>query len=97
MSVLRPPPPDTIAQIDTLAKTFQTQGQFALAEQHARQALILRQDAWGPEHLQVAPGLDRLADVYRSQGKSTEAEALVQRALAIRAKHSGAEPQGLSR
>jgi len=96
ISALTPAPPNTIAKLDALAQQFQTQGQFALAEQHYRQALTIREHAWGPEYLQVVPGLDHLADFYLAQGKHTEAEVLLQRALAIREKQLGPEHQDVA-
>ena len=91
LSVIKPAPPNAIAKLEALAKQFQTQGQTALAEQHYRQALTIREHAWGPEHPQVVTGLDKLADFYTAQGKYAEAEALCQRALAIREKRLGPE------
>lgn len=91
--VIAPEPPHTVAKLEALAQQFQQQGQFALAEQQARQALTIREYAWGPEHLYVAPGLDQLADVYTAQGKHREAEPLLQRALAIREQQLGPEHQ----
>ena len=91
LSTIRAAPPDTLAQLDALARHFQTEGQTALAEQHYRQALTLREQAWGPGHQQVATGLDKLADFYMAQGTYPEAETLLQRALAIREKQLGPE------
>ena len=96
LSAIRPAQPNTIAQLDAVAKRFQTQGQTALAEQHYRQALTIREQAWGSEHPQVATGLSKLADFYAAQGKYAEAEAALQRALAIREKKLGPEPLGVA-
>jgi tetratricopeptide (TPR) repeat protein len=91
LSAFRPVQPNAIAQLDALAKQFQTQGQTAFAEQHYRQALTIREQAWGPEHPQVTTGLDKLTDFYTAQGKYAEAEVLLQRALTIREKELGPE------
>ena len=88
---IKPAPPNTIATIEALANKFQTQGRTALAEQHYRQALTLREYAWGPEDLHVVPGLEHLADFSIAQGRYTEAESFLQRALAIREQRLGAE------
>ena len=96
MNVIRPAPPGTVAKLDALAQQFQRQGQFALAEQHYRQALSIREHAWGLEHPQVAPGLDQLADLYMAQGKHADVEALLQRALAIREQKLGREHQDVA-
>ena len=90
-STITPAPTNTIAQLDALAKHFQTEGQTALAEQHYRQALTIREQAWGPEHPQVAPGLHKFADFYTAQGKYPEAEKLLQRALMFQEKKLGPE------
>ncbi len=47
--------------------------------------------ALGPEHPQVAAGLNNLALLYKTQGKYTEAEPLYRRALAIVEKALGPE------
>jgi hypothetical protein len=93
LSFFLPEPPNTVAQLETLAAQLQAQGQMPLAEQYYRQALTLREYAWGFEHPHVVPGLDKLAEFSTTQGKHAEAEALRQRALAIRAKPPGGLPQ----
>lgn len=92
-TLLTPAPQNTVATLDALVQQFLAQGQHTLAQQHAQQALRIREDAWGPEHRQVAAGLDQLAAVYSAQGKYAEAEPLLQQALAIREKALGTEHQ----
>ncbi|MGE3540027.1 MAG: tetratricopeptide repeat protein [Candidatus Tectimicrobiota bacterium] len=81
----------TVTHLDTLAQQFLTEGKYELAEQQARQALRILEDAWGDEHINVAPALDRLADIYGAQGKAAEAEPFLHRALTIREKVLGAQ------
>ena len=45
----------------------------------------------GPEHLDVATGLNNLAGLYNNQGQYARAEPLHQRALAIQEKALGLE------
>ena len=66
-------------------------GDYAGAEQLARQALALAERAFGPEHPATAVSLNNLANVLQAQGRYGEAEPLHRRALAIREKALGAE------
>ena len=91
LDTLTPGPRNTIATLDTQARQFLDQGQYALAAQHVQQALRIREDAWGEKHPNVALGFDQLADVYSAQGKHAEAETSLQNALAIREHALGAE------
>jgi len=84
LGILWPKPPNTIGQLEALGAHFQAQGQMPLAERYYRQALTLREYAWGAEHPYVAPGLETLANFAAAQGKQAEADALRQRALAVR-------------
>jgi serine/threonine-protein kinase len=52
------------------------------AEQVFRRAITIRRSATGPEHPQVAEGLQLLAGELARQGRLTEAEALQRQALA---------------
>lgn len=91
INLLKPAPQNTVKTLETLADTLLTKGQHELAEEHYRQALRIREAAWGAKHLQVTPGLDHLAALYTAQGKYPEAELSMQQALAIREKQLGAE------
>ncbi len=58
-------------------------GRYAEAEPLQQRALALREHAFGPDHPDVAAGLNNLANLYHDQGRYAEAESLFQRALAI--------------
>ena len=50
----------------------------------------------GPDHPQVALGLNNLARLYRARGKYAEAEPLYKRALAINEKALGSDHPDLA-
>jgi tetratricopeptide (TPR) repeat protein len=82
------PSPD---QVPTLAYLLHKAGsyleqraQYKQAELLDQRALQLREQALGPDHLDVAGPLINLANVYAFQGKYEKAEPLYQRALHIR-------------
>ncbi|MCH8947426.1 MAG: tetratricopeptide repeat protein, partial [Acidobacteria bacterium] len=78
--------------LDNLADLLATvHGDYAGAESLRRQTLTILEKAVGPEHPQVAIGLNNLAVLYNEQGKYAEAEPLHKRALAIREKALGPE------
>ena len=64
-------------------------GKFAEAIPLAQQALAIDEKALGPDHPDVATGLNNLAELYRNQGRYVEAETLLKRALAIYEKALG--------
>jgi Tfp pilus assembly protein PilF len=64
---------------------------FTEAEPLYQRSLAIWEKALGPEHRDVATGLNNLAELYRSQGKYAEAEPLYQRSLAIMEKALGPE------
>jgi CHAT domain-containing protein len=66
-------------------------GQYREAQQLAERALVLWEQALGPEHLEVAKSLNNLAILYWFRGNYAEAEPLHKRALAIREKVLGPE------
>lgn len=54
------------------------------AERLLKRVLSLQEDKLGPNHPDVAEGLQSLSKVYCNQGRQTEAKAALTRALAIR-------------
>ena len=62
------------------------QGRYAEAEPLFKRALVIREEALGLEHPDVAWSLNGLAKLYGNQGRYAEAELLFHRALAIREK-----------
>jgi tetratricopeptide (TPR) repeat protein len=66
-------------------------GDYGGAELPLQRALALRERVLGPEHPEVATGLNNLALLYYAQGRYSEAEPLYQRALALWERVLGAE------
>jgi tetratricopeptide (TPR) repeat protein len=69
--------------LNATAIVLDTQGNSVEAEAEQRRALALREEALGPEHLEVAQTRSNLATVLTHQGKFVEAEAEFRRALAL--------------
>ena len=57
---------------------------FSIAEPLFQRALVIYEQQWGCEYLQVASPLNNLAILYRRQGRHEQAEPLFLRALHIR-------------
>jgi tetratricopeptide (TPR) repeat protein len=66
-----------------LARFYEGQGLYTLAEPWSQACLNTAQKRLGAEHPDVATSLNNLAALYRAQGRYAEAEPLYQRALAI--------------
>jgi tetratricopeptide (TPR) repeat protein len=73
------------------ATYLMARGHSAEAELLFQQALRIREQLLGPEHLDVAHSLHSLANLYLVQGKYMEAESLFQQALRIREQLLGPE------
>ena len=58
-------------------------GRYGEAEPLYRRALVIREQALGPAHPDVASSLNNLAELLRATGRSGEAEPLYRRALEI--------------
>jgi tetratricopeptide (TPR) repeat protein len=58
-------------------------GKYAEATEIAQRLLAIREQALGPDHLDVSTSLNNLGELYRAQGRYTEAEPLLERSLAI--------------
>src|SRR5262245_48019734 len=89
VALIKPTIPDTATTLEKQALKFQSKGRLELAEKHYRQALIIREQGWGADHLYVTPGLDLLVAYYTTQGKYAEAIPFVKRALEIRERWLG--------
>ena len=55
------------------------QGRFSEALPLAQRALGMREKALGPDHPEVATGLNNLALLYQAQGRYADAEPLYKR------------------
>ncbi|MCL4813549.1 MAG: serine/threonine-protein kinase [Vicinamibacteraceae bacterium] len=69
-----------------LVSVLYQNGEYAEAQQAAREALRLRREAFGPEHADVASSLDDLGAVLVASGDTAAAEPLMREALAMRRK-----------
>ncbi len=81
---------ETANSLINLAGLYYTQGKYTEAERLLKRGLEIDEEAFGPEHFEVATDLNNLAELYRTQGKYTEAEPLYQPALAIYEQELGA-------
>jgi tetratricopeptide (TPR) repeat protein len=70
-------------------------GSYAVAITVLREALMLRDNALGPDAIELVGILNNLADALHDQGQYAEAEALHKRALKIKEK-AGVEDESLS-
>ncbi len=77
--------------LDALGVAYRSHGRDKAAAPLLRQALALREQELGTDHVLVAESLHNLANVERSLGRLGEAERLIRRALAIQRR---AFPQG---
>jgi len=68
---------------------YRMQGKYAQAEQFYQQALHIRENQLGTEHLLVAESLNGLATLYEKQGNSAQAELPARRALHTREQQLG--------
>jgi non-specific serine/threonine protein kinase/serine/threonine-protein kinase len=76
--------------MNSMGKVYRNLGLHEQAEQMLQQALTLRRDAYGEEHLEVAQSLHNLAVLYRARGRFAEAESLLVPALASKERSLGA-------
>ena len=63
-------------------KLYRSQGKGEEAESLFKRALVIREQALGTEHPDVAWSLNNLGEFYRTHGRYAEAEPLFERALA---------------
>jgi len=75
-----------------LAWLYQGQGKYAEAEALYKQSLVIFEKALGPEHPNMAQGLENYAALLRKTNREAEATRMEARAKAIRAKHTRENP-----
>ena len=85
------------AELNQQAAAAIDRSDFDEAERLYREALALRRERLGPDHLDVALSLGNLAWVRQWQGQYDEAETLHREALAIRRKQLGDEHPDVAR
>jgi class 3 adenylate cyclase/tetratricopeptide (TPR) repeat protein len=84
--------PDAVGRILNQTGWYLNQrGRYTEAESILERALVIGERTLGPDHLDVAQGLNSLANAYWLQGRFADAEALYERALAIRERALGAD------
>jgi serine/threonine-protein kinase len=86
-----PRPEIQASLLEASGKAYRKLGFYDLAEPLLTDALKLRRDALGEEHLDTASSLHEVALLYLEQGKVQDAEGLLRRALAIRERLAGLE------
>jgi tetratricopeptide (TPR) repeat protein len=77
--------------LDRLAYLNYMQLDFAKAEKLYLRALTLREEAYGPKHLEVSTSLYNLAEFHRQRGNYSKAEPFYQRAIEIKGNQLGPE------
>ncbi len=78
--------------LNNLASLYQAQGKYAEAEPLYKLSLAINEKALGPEHPQVARGLENYAALLRKSNREAEATKIEARAKASRAKHARENP-----
>ncbi len=68
----------------------------AIAEGYRLACPSIRAKVLGPDHADVATGLNNLANLYSAQGRYAQAEPLYQRSLAIDEQALGPEHPGVA-
>ncbi len=71
-----------------MADLYRAEGEYAKAEPPYRRSLAILETALGPEHPNVAQGLENYAALLRETGRAAEADKMEARAKAIRAKRA---------
>jgi tetratricopeptide (TPR) repeat protein len=83
--------PAAMRLLDQLGYYLTVRGHYSEAEPFLQQAMSLREQQLGVEHLDTATSLYHLALLYQKQGKYTQAEPSYLRALSIREQQLGPE------
>ncbi len=77
--------------MDTMGEVYRKLGLYDESEPFLGDALELREERLGEDHVDVATSLANLTTLYWHQGRYTEAEPVAERALAIRESALGPE------
>jgi serine/threonine protein kinase/tetratricopeptide (TPR) repeat protein len=75
----------------TLGRTYLNLGLYSQAEQHAKRAVELQTQAFGPEFPDTLMSMNALANLFENQGRYPEAEKLHRQTLEARRKVLGSE------
>jgi tetratricopeptide (TPR) repeat protein len=79
--------------LNNLGLVYRDQGKHVEAEGLLKRTLVIREQALGTSHPDVASTLNNLASLYRDQGKYGETEGLLKRALSITENAKGANTE----
>ncbi len=79
-----------------LAEMYRQQGRYSLAMAQADRLLALFEQKYGPNHLEVAKGLDDIAKIYIASNDYNRAELLFRRKLEIMERLRGPEDPGVA-
>jgi tetratricopeptide (TPR) repeat protein len=85
------PPPTYAKALHDLAVVYDYLGDFSRAQPLYDEALSIREQFFGPDHVQVAQSLNFLGVVYLEKADYARALQMFQRALAINQKHYSPE------
>lgn len=80
---------ETAEALEQKVENLYREGRYTEAIPIAKQVVDIREKALGPDHPDVASGLNNLATLYKSSGDYAKAEPLHQRSLSIREKAFG--------
>ncbi len=78
---------DEAVELDYLALSYREQGRYIEAEQLLKRSLMIRKQALGPEHPDVAMSLENYASQLRDTGRDAKAARLEVRARGIHAEN----------
>jgi tetratricopeptide (TPR) repeat protein len=93
----RPRTSQSCRGLNNLAELYGERGRYAEAEPLYKRALVILENALGPDHPDVATIVNNLARLYEDQHRHAEAEPLYKRALAIREKALGPDHPDVAR
>src|SRR5437762_11344774 len=77
------PPERLVHSLSRRAETYRSKGRYGEAEAFYLRALAIAEQAFGPDHLEVATVLNNLGVVYKYLACFAEASRFYQRSLAI--------------
>ncbi len=76
--------PDLGSELErAIGSAYLEHGDLERAEQHVREALRIREEAFGPQHVSIGSSLGTLGGVLMAKGSWTEARAAFERALEL--------------
>ena len=89
--------PSYAAAISVLARLYQAQGRYAVAEDYVKRALDIDERVLTADHPNIAGDLGALGQLYEAQGRLDEAEPLMKKALAMSEANIKSDPVSVGR